>query len=62
MEAGLTVNVTGNAVYQGAEIPTEEELRKFTHVPFFGTEDLDTFLKNSYPDLLSGLAFGNRNH
>jgi hypothetical protein len=45
--------------YQGAEIPTEEELEEIllTYFSFFGTEDLDTFLKNSYPDLLvSGLA------
>jgi hypothetical protein len=55
----VTVNVTGNAMYQGAEIPTEEELEEIllTYFSFFGTEDLDTFLKDSYPDMeVSGLA------
>jgi hypothetical protein len=55
----VTVNVTGNAIYKGAEIPTEEELEDIllTYFSFFGTEDLNTFLKDSYPDMVvSGLA------
>jgi hypothetical protein len=55
----VTVNVTGNAMYQGADIPTEEELEEIllTYFSFFGTQDLDTFLSDSYPDLVvSGLA------
>jgi hypothetical protein len=33
-------------MYQGAEIPTEEELRNLlTYFSFFGTEDLDTFFE-----------------
>jgi hypothetical protein len=55
----VTVNVTGNAQYMGAEIPTEEELEDIllTYFSFFGTEDLDSFLTDSYPDMVvSGLA------
>jgi hypothetical protein len=55
----VTVDVRGNAIYQGAEIPTEEELEEIllTYFSFFGTEDLDTFLKDSYPEMVvSGLA------
>jgi hypothetical protein len=55
----VTANVTGNAMYQGAEIPTEEELEEIllTYFSFFGTEDLASFLEDSYPDMVvSGLA------
>jgi hypothetical protein len=55
----VTVDVTGTAMYRGAEIPTEEELEDIllTYFSFFGTEDLDTFLIDSYPDMMvSGLA------
>jgi hypothetical protein len=55
----VTVDVTGNAVYKGADIPNEEELEEIllTYFSFFGTEDLNTFLTDSYPDMIvSGLA------
>jgi hypothetical protein len=55
----VTVNVTGNAMYQGADIPTEDELEEIllTYFSFFGTEDLNAFLSDSYPEkVVSGLA------
>lgn len=59
-ETGKVIaDVTGNAMYRGAEIPTEEELEEIllTYFSFFGTEDLNTYLKDSYPDLVVfGLA------
>jgi hypothetical protein len=59
-ETGQVIaNVTGIAQFRGLDIPTEKELEDIvrTYFTFFGTEDLDSFLKNSYPDkVVSGLA------
>jgi hypothetical protein len=55
----VNVTLTGDAMFRGAEVPTEEELGEvfLTYFSFFGADDLETFLEDSYPDLVvSGLT------
>jgi len=55
----VDVDLSGMAVFQGAQVPSEEELKEVlvTYFSFFGTEDMENFLQDNYSDKqVSGLT------